>query len=339
MLKGGMIGFGTSGQEFTDYINHGRCQRARIVAACNRGQPNLDIAINKYGLRGTHDVEELCSWDLDFVFVASTSYAHKAQVITAAQHGKHVFCEKPIALNMPDAHAMVAAVEKAGVVSVVNYGLRYSQRAALLKRLIERGELGDILSVSFEHGRAYGLHAGGARHRAIQEPEESGGWIVHHCCHQLDFIYYLFGPYQEVFCRTRSTVPDKDSEEVIFANGTLKNGIMFHVSDSMAKIAYNHIVVTGSKASFASQFAAPYSFDRVRDESWKVDEVFSFAGGYLLARDLPHTSVEHFFDCLEGKAKPMADLRSSVESLRAALAMKESARTGKLIDIDRFDRG
>ena len=51
MLKGGIIGFGTSGREFTDYINK-HCTRARIVAACNRGQANLDAAVKEYGLRG-----------------------------------------------------------------------------------------------------------------------------------------------------------------------------------------------------------------------------------------------------------------------------------------------
>ena len=339
MLKGGMIGFGTSGVEFTEYINKsGLCNRARIVAACNRGKPNLDVAASQYGLRVTHDVDEMCSWDLDFVFVASTSYAHKAQVETAARHGLHVFCEKPIALNMDDAYAMVDAVEKAGVQSVVNYGLRYSMRTRTIQHIIERGELGDILSVTYEHGRGFGLYSAGARHRAIIEPEESGGWIVHHCCHQVDLIYNLFGEYKEVYCRTRSTVPDKESEEVIFANGILKNGTMFHVSDSMAKMGYNHLVITGTKGSYAWQNASPYSFDRLRGESWKGEETMSYPGGWIVCRDMPHTSVDHFFDCIEGKSKPLADLRSSLESLRVCLAMRESARTGKIIDLTTYGK-
>lgn len=336
MLKGGIIGFGTSGREFTDYINQ-HCDRAKIVAACNRGKANLDAAVNEYGLRGTHSVEELCSWDLDFVMVVSTSYAHCAQVVTAAEHGLHVFCEKPIALNLEDARQMIAAVEKAGVVSTVNYSRRYEERMQALKRFIEKGDLGDILSFTFEHGRAFGLSAGGARHRAIQEPEESGGWIVHHSCHQLDLLYYLFGEFKEVYCNTKTTVEGKDSEEVIFANGRMKNGVMFHISDSLAKIRYDHMVVTGTKASYAWQDVASFSFDRVREEHCASDNIFGFDYGWYVSRGSENPSVEHFLDCIEGTAEPAATLRSSYESLRAALAMKEHANTGKVVDLETYE--
>lgn len=332
MLKGGIIGFGTSGREFTDYINN-HCTRARIVAACNRGQANLDAAVKEYGLRGTNSVDELCSWDLDFVMVASTSYAHCAQVEAAAKRKLHVFCEKPIALDLADARRMIDAVEAAGVVNVVNYSRRYARRIDALKKFLANGDLGEVLSFSFEHGRAFGLSGAGARHRAVQEPEESGGWIVHHTCHQLDLLYYLFGEFKEVYCNTRTTVAGKDSEELVFADGRMKNGVMFHLGDSLAKVRYNHMVVTGTKASYAWQEVDRFAFDRVREEHVGADNIFGFDYGWYTSRGTEKRSIEHFLDCIEGKAKPTADLRSSYESLRVALAMKEHRNTGKVIDL------
>jgi predicted dehydrogenase len=337
MLKGGIIGFGTSGREFTDYINK-HCTRARIVAACNRGQANLDAAVKEYGLRGTHSVEEMCSWDLDFVMVVSTSYAHCAQVVEAAKHGLHVFCEKPIALNLDDARKMIEAVEKAGVCSVVNYSRRYEERIHALRRFMQQGDLGDILSFTFQHGRAFGLSAGGARHRAIQEPEESGGWIVHHTCHQLDLLYYLFGEFKEIYCTTKTTVQGKDSEEVIFGSGRMKNGVMFHISDSLAKVRYDHMVAVGTKASYAWQNVDHFAFDRVREEKCAADNVFGFDYGWYTSRGDDEPSVEHFLDVIEGKAKPVADLRSSYESLRAAIAMKQFANSGKVVDMESYGK-
>jgi len=337
MLKGGIIGFGTSGREFTEYINQ-HCQRARIVAACNRGQANLDVAIKEYGLRGTHSVEELCSWDLDFVMVVSTSYAHCAQVLEAAKHGLHIFCEKPIALNLADARRMIEAVEKAGVVSVVNYSLRYTERIKALRRFIEQGDLGEILSFAYYHGRAFGLSSGGAWHRTVQEPEESGGWIIHHTCHQLDLLYYLFGEFKEVYCNTRTTVAGKDSEEIVFGSGRMKNGVIFQISDALPKVRYDHMVVTGTKASYVWQNVDHFAFDRVREERCAADNVFGFNYGWYTSRGAERPSVEHFLDCIEGKAKPLADLRSAYESLRAAVAMKQSANTGKVVDMETFER-
>lgn len=330
MLKGGVIGFGAVGQALTRYINQ-QSSRARIVAACNRGRPKLDLAEREYGLQVTQDVRQLCGWDLDFVLVVSSNCAHKEHVLAAAEKGLPVFCEKPIAITLADAQEMVSAVEQAGVTNTVNYSLRYTAMADHLKSLVDRGDLGEILSVSYEKSRPFGLHAGGARHWAVERPEESGGWIVHHCCHQLDFLYYLFGPFQEVYCTTRTTAPGGASEELVFANGRLRSGAMFHIGDSLAKIAYDHLVVTGSKASFASQLASPFTFDRMREENCAEDNVMSFERGWYLQRNQPRRSVENFFDCIEGKAVPMATLRSSMESLRVARAMKISAASHAVV--------
>jgi predicted dehydrogenase len=76
ILKGGVVGFGNIGQSLTDYINDHKQDEARIVAACNRGKPNLDLARDEYGLAVTHDVRDMVDMDLDFVLVVSTSYAH-----------------------------------------------------------------------------------------------------------------------------------------------------------------------------------------------------------------------------------------------------------------------
>lgn len=332
MLHGGVIGFGGVGQALTRYINE-KSNRARIVAACNRGQPKLDLAEREYGLKVTHDVRHLCEWGLDFVLVVSSNYAHKEHVLAAAEKGLHIFCEKPISIALEDAHEMVRAVEQAGVTNTVNYSLRYAAMTDYLKGLVNRGDLGEILSVSYEKTRSFGLHAGGARHPAVERAEESGGWIIHHACHQIDFIYYLFGAFQDVYCTTRTTVPGGVSEEMVFANGRLRSGAMFHLCDSLAKIDYDHLVVTGSKASFASQLASPYHFDRMREERCAEDNVMSFERGWMVSRDKPHRSIEHFFDCIEGKATPVATLRSSLESLRVAHAMKASAATNAVVTL------
>lgn len=335
MLKGGVIGFGGVGQGLTKYINT-KCDRARIVAACNRGKDKLEKAKNEYGLRVTHDVEELCGWDLDFVLVVSTNHAHKEQVLAAARQGLHIFCEKPIANNVADGLEMVAAVKKAGVQTVVNYSLRYCELVDTLLRFRNEGWLGEALSISFEKSRAYGFHATGARHRAIEEPEESGGWIIHHMCHQLDLLYYLFGEYSEVYCNSRTTLPEKNSEELIFAGGVMKNGVMFHLCDTIARIPYENIVIHGTKASFALQSDGNYNMIRLHEEKIPAANYMNFSDGWITSREKPHRSFEHFIDCIEGKAEPAATLESSIESLLVAQIMKDHMNTGKALRVDDF---
>jgi predicted dehydrogenase len=327
-LKGGVIGFGNIGQGLTRYINHNHKDKARIVAACNRGKPNLDIAKDKYGLAVTHDVRELVDMDLDFVLVVSTSYAHAEQVALAAEAGLHVFCEKPIALTLEDADRMIEAVESAGVVNVVNYSMRYIDAYLKIRDKINAGEMGRILSICHYKTRAYGLYGAGARHRAVVEPEESGGWTVHHACHDIDFLYWINGPIAQVYGATQTTVPDKDSEEVVLSSVVFENGAVGQVGDSVCCIRDHYTQIIGTKASLVMSGEHEETMLRFHREGERSPEIIS-------ARDTKRRGggMDHFLECIiEGKQSPNS-LRSARHSLAVALAMQESARSGKVVKL------
>jgi predicted dehydrogenase len=328
-LQGGVIGFGNIGQQLTTYINGQRGEVARIVAACNRGQANLDLARQSYGLAVTHDVEKLVRMDLDFVLVVSTSHAHAGQVVAAARTGRHVFCEKPIALNLRDADRMIEAVESAGVVNVVNYSMRYIDGYCKIRDLIQAGELGRLLSICHFKTRAYGLYAGGARHRAVVEPEESGGWTVHHACHDIDFLYWLNGPMTAVYAGTQTTVPGLDSEEVVVGQVAFANGAIGVIGDSVCCIRDHYTQVIGTKGSLVMSGEHDQTVLRLHREGAAHEEV-------LPARDSkrPGGGVDHFLECiLRGEQSPNS-LRSARHSLAVALARQESARCGQVVTVD-----
>jgi UDP-N-acetylglucosamine 3-dehydrogenase len=328
ILKGGVIGFGGIGQGLTRYINSHKQDEARIVAACNRGKPNLDIAREEYGLAVTHDVQELVQMDLDFVLVVSTSYAHAEQVAIAAEAGLHVFCEKPIALTLEDADRMIAAVESAGVVNVVNYSMRYIDTYLKIKDMVDSGQLGRLLSICHHKTRAFGLYGAGARHRAVVEPEESGGWTVHHACHDIDFLYWINGPIKQVYAATQTTVPDNDSEEVVLGNVVFENGAIGQIGDSVCCIRDHYTQIIGSEASLVMSGEHDETVLRFhREGEWEAET--------LPARDAKRRGggMDHFLECIkEGKQSPNS-LRSARHSLAVALAMQESARSGKAIEI------
>ena len=251
MLKGGVIGFGNIGQQLTRHIGEAWQGRACIVAACNRGPENLAVARDRFGLAVTHDPAELLAMGLDFVLVTSTSAAHAAQVEAAAGRGLAVFCEKPIALTLEDADRAIAAVERAGVVTVVNYSLRFIDAYRTIRELARSGELGRILAVHHLRTRGYGLHEAGARHRAVTEPHESGGWIVHHACHDIDLLSWVHGPIARAYARTATTVPGGASEEVVLGMVDFADGAVGSIGDSVCRIREHATLVIGSRASLA----------------------------------------------------------------------------------------
>jgi predicted dehydrogenase len=327
VLRGGVIGFGNTGRQMTDYINGKRSDVARIVAACNRGQAALDVAEKDYGLRVTHDPAELVSWDLDFVLVVSTSYGHAEQVELAAGGGRHVFCEKPIALTLADADRMIAAVERAGVVSSVNYGMRHIEAYRTIKQLVDTGELGELLEISHSKTRAFGLYASGARHRAVVEPRESGGWTVHHACHDIDFVAWVAGRIREVYALTRTTAPG-GSEEIVLGMIKFAGGAVGSIADSVCCIRDHYTRLVGSRASLVMTGEHEETVLRLHREGAKAAE-------RITARDTKRDGggLDHFFECIRAGRLSEHDLRSARHSLEAALAMQESARTGAPVAI------
>jgi len=328
ILKGGVIGFGNIGQNLTDYINQHKSDEARIVAACNRGKANLDIARDRYGLAVTHDPQELVNMDLDFVLVVSTSHGHASQVIMAAQAGRHVFCEKPIALNLEDADRMIEAVESAGIVNVVNYSMRYIDTYLKIKGLLDSGQMGRILSICHFKTRAFGLYGAGARHRAVVEPEESGGWTVHHACHDIDFLYWINGPMTTVYATTQTTVPDRDSEEVVLANVAFENGAIGVIGDSVCCIRDHFTQIIGTQASLVMSGEHDQTVLRFHREGEREPVV-------IPARDSkrPGGGIDHFLKCIRQGEQSPNSLASARHSLAVALAMRESARTGQAVAV------
>ena len=95
--------------------------------------------------KSTMDWQEVVnSKEVDLIDIAAPSAIHAQVAIAAAKAGKHVFCEKPLALTLEDAKAMTKAVKDAGVVNMIGFNYRRVPALALAKQLIDEGEIGEI---------------------------------------------------------------------------------------------------------------------------------------------------------------------------------------------------
>ncbi len=332
MLKGGIIGFGKVGQSMTRIIRE-KFPFADIVAVCNRSQAKLDLARTDFGIeRLTHDATELCGWDLDFVMVLSGNSAHRAHVEAAAARRLPIFCEKPIATGVADAIAMVRAVETAGVLNHVNYMLRFLAPFQEVRRLYREGTLGRLLSVNMTRLRGFGLYESGARHWAITDRAESGGWVVHHACHGIDFVYWLAGEFKSVYAQTQTTYPG--SPELVWGMGRLQNGATAVVADSVCATRALSVTVIGTRGQVM--------LNADRDAHLTLTHE-SRDGGAAVTEEIPaiskpypaffEDSLAEFFRCLQSGSPSSCTLREACYSLNVAQAMEESAAADRVVKI------
>ncbi|MEI7025098.1 Gfo/Idh/MocA family protein [Paenibacillus sp. y28] len=125
-----------------------------MAAICGRDESGVKQAAEQFGWDGyTTDWRELIARDdIDFIDINAPSDAHKEIALAAAKAGKHIFCEKPLALTLADAREMLAAAEAAGVTHMVGFNYRFAPAVQLAKKLVESGRLGRIF-----HFRAWFL--------------------------------------------------------------------------------------------------------------------------------------------------------------------------------------
>jgi len=188
----GLIGAGVMGRELAEALGAGVAE-ARVVAAYDPHAPALASLRDTFGPEAAGSLQELLARpDIQAVIVATPNHLHCEQTIAAAEAGKHVFCEKPMALSTKDCDRMIAACERAGVKLMVGQSARLQPLARRLLEVARRGELGKPL-----FGLATYLFTGfrerdsGVWHVA---QSSSGGLLFHMAIHQIDLFHALFGP-------------------------------------------------------------------------------------------------------------------------------------------------
>lgn len=187
-LRFGVIGIGNivQGTIAPAMVAEEDCE---LVAAVSRDQGRADAFAEKFGARFAYtDYDEmLANSEVDAVFIATPNDQHSAQTIAAARAGKHVMCDKPMAITVADAIASVDACEQAGVKFGINFHNRHLPWVQDTRAMLSEGRLGDIDVIQVEGGS-------GLRHydnwRA--DPNMAGlGSLYNVGVHILDFLGWI----------------------------------------------------------------------------------------------------------------------------------------------------
>jgi len=135
-------------------------------------------------------VEALLATDCDWVMIASWNSHHAAQAIAAFDAGKHVFCQKPLAINLADCLAMRDAWRRSGKQFVIGFTLRFSPHYRRLKQLIDEGAIGQIVSIDFNETLPFN-HGGYIMGDWRRLKENAGSHALEKCCHDIDIVNWL----------------------------------------------------------------------------------------------------------------------------------------------------
>jgi len=166
-------------------------EKVKLVAVA--GGTRAPAFAEKFGLRLEESPEALCqASDVELVDVVTPHGYHADHVCCAADHGKHVLVEKPMATTVPDCDRMIAAAERNGVKLMVAHSRRFFPLVKQAKQLLDDGAIGKILMLRqlFCHNaRGFGTREG----HWMSDPALSMGFFIGYGCHQLDMTLHLVG--------------------------------------------------------------------------------------------------------------------------------------------------
>jgi predicted dehydrogenase len=171
--------------------------RCELVAICDADESRLQRARDAWGVADTcTDYQAVVARpDIDAVVIATPNVSHAPIAMAAIAAGKHVLCEKPLALSAADGHTLYQAAERAGVVHMTAFTYRFAPAMRFLAQLLKAGQLGEP-----RHFRSQ---------RFLDWPETSWGWRQYRALagagdlydmttHRLDFAMDLLGPIEEI---------------------------------------------------------------------------------------------------------------------------------------------
>ena len=342
MIRVGLAGLGFMGG------THAQCYaalpNAKLAAVCDVEQDRRERFADTYGAKPYASLDEMLAADLDMVDLCLPTYLHRKAVQAAAAAGKHILCEKPMALTAADCDAMMKAVNNAGVRFMVAHVIRFWPEYQVIKQILDSGRLGKIQWMS---ATRLSPPPTWSWQEWIFDPKRSGGAVLDLHIHDLDFIAWVLGKPKAVFAsgvKTKrgaldsifTTTTGHPQGGVALAQGCLDMAAQYPFTMALT------VNLEGGAIEFNSRLS-PSLLIAPREGGIEYPEVpqpevratasagtagnISALGGYFV-------EVQYFVDCLaRGETPSVVTPEEAKYAVQLCLAATNSAETGQVVTV------
>ena len=309
----------------------------RAEALRDRAFPNADVYANYQDI--------IDRTDIDCVDVCTPNYLHSIIAVAALKSGKHVFTEKPDAINVEEAEKMKRAAEESGKVLMVMRNNRHVNTSQYLKKYIADGKTGELYAGRCGWIRRRGIPGKGGWFTT--KAQSGGGPLIDLGVHMIDLAIWLMGnptPVAVTGATFNKFAGNDTSDSVNSQFGDAKANGTFDVEDlAMGAIRFDNGAILQIEFSWASNVKEECRFVELRGSKAGLKwlngtslEIYGEDQGQLTnlalagqLRDNGHArNLAHFLDVLDGKAEPCFKPQQGINMIKILSAVYESAKTG-----------
>jgi predicted dehydrogenase len=340
----GIIGLGNIGQHHFGYLTAGKVSRAELVAVSDAVPSKLDRYLP---LKTFTDGEKLIRSGLvDAVIIATPHYQHTTLGIAALKQGLHVMVEKPISAHKADAERLIATHKQhPKQVFAGMFQLRAEPRYLKIQKLIQTGELGEIVRMSWimtDWFRTEAYYASGGW-RATWKGE-GGGVLLNQCLHNLDAMQWLLGMPARVrgFCQLgrfhQIEVEDNVSAYLEYRNGATGT----FVSSTGEAPGTNRFEIVGTRGkvvlerdriSFTRNEADMIQFSRTAKLGFAKPEVWNVEIPFENAPNAHATLMQNFVNAILDGEPLIAPGEEGIHSVELANVILYSSLIGQPVEL------
>jgi predicted dehydrogenase len=329
----GIIGTGWVSSLVAQCIKTGR--NTKLVAVVSRSKESANKFAAEYGISGAYNSleEMLHNPEVEAVYVGTPNDLHATQTMQAAEAGKHVLCEKPMAPTVTECRSMIEVCKRHGVKLGINYDYRQHPAHIKAREIIASGELGRVINVNSQVCVRWQPRPAGSEKWFYRPGMVGHGAMSRIGVHRLDMMRFLLGQEAvEVGAYIGEVTGERPFEETGVVMLRFEKGVLatLHFSIEFPH-GNNDTEINGSKASLFMTGATLWS-GQGGELHLKSDAIFT---KYQFEKtDMYRDSVEVFSKCIEDNTQPPATGMDGLRVAQICAAMFESINKKKIIELE-----
>lgn len=316
---------------------------AELTAVYSASEKRAKEFAEKYNVEYYTSYEEvLKNKNIDIVDIVNTNNLHAPFVVKAANVGKHVIVEKPLAISVSEAKEAIESVKRNHTKLTVISQRRYDGILKKINKLVDSGKIGDVifinLSLASNRTKMYYNSSNGWRKK---KKYSGGGVLICHAIHYIDVINSLFGPSIEAMgiMKNRNT---REVEDIISATIKMASGAVFtlNVTTAASSNCSESVEITGSKGSV--RFENNGYFSRITNinlgNNSKLSRIKYMFLSKILGCRLYRTGkikdqISDFIESIDKKSAPPFEGKEYLDTIKIVMGIYESSEVNKMVRI------
>ena len=344
MVKVGIIGCGKIAQvrHIPEYLDN---PNAKLTGLYDLNLQRAKDLAEKYDCKFYESIEEmLADPEIDAVSVCVANHVHAEITIAALKAGKHVLCEKPMATKLKDCQMMVDTAEQMSKKLMIGQNQRFAKAHAEAKKLIERGDIGSVLTfkTTFGHGgpETWSVDAG-PQNWFFDKKRAAMGAMADLGVHKTDLIQYLLNDTVEETTAKVTTLDKKDSngnligvDDNAICIYKMKSGIIGTMTASWTYYGEedNSTIIYGTEGMLKIYHDPKYCIELIRKDGGKV----FYDIDQIQTNDNQTKSgiIDAFVESVENDTEPAVPGKSVLSAMKAIFGSLKSSELGRTVRVD-----